>query len=227
MTSSGPGAPPPRGRRAVGGAARNALTALAVLVVLSGCTVGGNDSFHEIKDARVPTLPPTTTTSTTTVPTTSATTTIPTATTTATTPAPTTTVALSDETLYFISGTKLKAVVRRVPATLSLQSVLTDLGTDPPPGDNLRTAVRSSFWSAVSANPNGSASVELTPEFAGLSDSEAQLAIAQIVYTLTFQPGVGQVAFVRDGKPLSVPRKDGSQTDKPVSKVDYPEFVAQ
>ncbi len=212
------------------------LLAGVILLATSGCTVGGNDSFHEIKDAGLPTLAPTTTTSTTTTTTTIPTTTLPpttiaTATTAASTTAvattTTTTIALVDEILYFINGTKLKEVVRRVPATLSLQAVLNDLGTDPPPGESLRTAVRSAYLGAVSANPSGVASVELTPAFSGLADSEAQLAIAQIVYTLTHRIGVGQVAFVRDGRPLSVPRGDGSQTDKQVSKLDYPDLFPQ
>ena len=202
-----------------------ALT-VALAAVLAACTVGGDNGFHEIKDVRVPTLPPTTTTTTV-----APTTTVPRSTTTVATPsttlAPTTTIVTVEEKLYFISGSKLKLVVRRVPATASINAVLNDLGKGPLPGENLRTAVRPEYWGDTSIGTNGVASVELKPEFAALTDIDAQLAIAQIVYTLTELGGVGQVAFLRDGQPLSVPKGDGAQTVKPVSKEDYPAFTPQ
>jgi spore germination protein GerM len=204
------------------GASAFLATAITAVVAagLAACTVGGDNGFHEIKDVRVPTLPPTTTS--TTVPQSTTTIAVP-----STTLAPTTTIVLVEEKLYFIAGAKLKLVVRRVPTTASINTVLNDLGRGPLPGENLRTAVKPEYWGDTSIGTNGVASVELTLAFSSLTDSDAQLAIAQIVYTLTELGGVGQVAFLRDGQPLSVPKGDGAQTVKPVSKDDYPAFTPQ
>lgn len=51
--------------------------------------------------------------------------------------------------------------------------------------------------------------------------------IAQIVCTITAQPGVGAVRFTVDGDPIDVPRDDGSLTDAPVSRDDYAEMLGQ
>lgn len=50
--------------------------------------------------------------------------------------------------------------------------------------------------------------------------------IAQIVCTLTRQPGIGAVRFAVEGDPIDVPRDDGSLTDAPVTADDYRELMA-
>lgn len=208
------------------------LVTVAVAAGMSACTTGGDNAFHDIKDVRVPTPAPTTTTTTlppTTVP--RVTTTIPTSSTSTTAaPTTTTTIVLVDEKLYFINGPKLKLVVRKVPppttattvANDAARAVLADLVKGALSSENVRTAIQASFIGGPPAVAAGVATVELTAAFSVLSDSDAQLAIAQLVYTLTELGGVGQVSFTRDGQPLSVPRSNGTQTVRPVTKDDYP-----
>lgn len=68
----------------------------------------------------------------------------------------------------------------------------------------------------------GVATVSLTDAFADRSSKEQLDAVAQIVCTLTAQPGVGQVHFELGGVNVEVPRGDGSSTSDPVSRGDYP-----
>jgi spore germination protein GerM len=52
------------------------------------------------------------------------------------------------------------------------------------------------------------------------------LAIAQMVYTATAIPGVERVRFEVDGEPAEVPRGDGTLTNKPVGRSDYPNVAS-
>jgi hypothetical protein len=62
---------------------------------------------------------------------------------------------------------------------------------------------------------------ELSSVFSALTGQRQLVAIAQIVCTLTSQPGIGQVAFTLDGEPVDVPKGDGSTTSAPVAADDY------
>jgi spore germination protein GerM len=62
--------------------------------------------------------------------------------------------------------------------------------------------------------------VAVTREFTGLGGGNQQLAVAQIVWTVTEFPGVQQVRFSIDGQPLEVPTDEGL-TDQPVDRDDY------
>lgn len=70
----------------------------------------------------------------------------------------------------------------------------------------------------------GVAEVDLDDTFADLSADRLLLAVAQIVCTLTSQPGVGQVGFTLEGERIEVPRQDGSLTRSPVTRDDYAEL---
>ena len=47
------------------------------------------------------------------------------------------------------------------------------------------------------------------------------LAIAQVVYTVTQQPGVTGVTFAIGGKAIEVPTAAGAQVPGPVGRADY------
>lgn len=71
----------------------------------------------------------------------------------------------------------------------------------------------------------GIATVALSPTFTE-AGAQVQLdIIVELVCTLTAQPGVGQVAFELGGERVDVPRGDGSLTDAPVSREDYPQLI--
>ena len=55
--------------------------------------------------------------------------------------------------------------------------------------------------------------------------SDAVLGFAQIVLTLTALPDVTGVAFEDHGRPLQVPRADGSLSAEPLGRVDYRDLI--
>ena len=61
----------------------------------------------------------------------------------------------------------------------------------------------------------GVATVDLTESFNEISGSGQLAAFAQIVYTATARPGVGQVAFTLDGQPSEVLTGDGALESRP------------
>jgi hypothetical protein len=62
------------------------------------------------------------------------------------------------------------------------------------------------------------------PEDSGRSDEV--LGYGQIVCTLTTRPDVAAVAFAQDGRPLGVPRADGSLSAGPLTAADYADLLA-
>lgn len=72
----------------------------------------------------------------------------------------------------------------------------------------------------------GVATVDLAAGFTSLPSDRQVGAIAQIVLTLTAQPGIGQVAFTLEAFPVDVPRADGTTTTDPVARSDYRDLLA-
>jgi spore germination protein GerM len=67
----------------------------------------------------------------------------------------------------------------------------------------------------------GRAVVDLAEEFNEISGSAQLIALAEIVYTATGRPGIGQVTFTLEGSPIETPRGDGSLTSEPLTRSDY------
>jgi hypothetical protein len=72
----------------------------------------------------------------------------------------------------------------------------------------------------------GVAVADLDPVSGELPGDRQLLAVAQIVCTLTSQPGIGQVRFTLDGEAVEVPRQDGSLSDDPVTRDDYATMIS-
>ena len=68
---------------------------------------------------------------------------------------------------------------------------------------------------------NGTVAIDLNPAFLDVSGQSQKLALAQIVFTMTSLKGVRQVRFLLDGQPTTVPRINGTITNKPVRRSDY------
>ena len=51
----------------------------------------------------------------------------------------------------------------------------------------------------------GRATVDLADSFVDLSGTDQRIALAELVYTATGRPGVGQVSFTLEGEPTEVP----------------------
>lgn len=67
----------------------------------------------------------------------------------------------------------------------------------------------------------GTVTVDLNEDAQQAITSDPLATVAQIVCTLTAQPGVGRVEFSIDGTAIEVPRADGSLTDAAVTRDDY------
>lgn len=76
----------------------------------------------------------------------------------------------------------------------------------------------------VSAD-RGVALVDLRDSFADLARADQVVAIAQIVFTLTGQPGIGRVSFTLEGESIELPRGDGALTTDALARDDFDEFA--
>jgi hypothetical protein len=75
--------------------------------------------------------------------------------------------------------------------------------------------------------PAGSttATVEISEANSGAARNDAVLACGQIVCTLTSRADIAAVSFVRDGRPLQVPRGDGTLTSQALRSTDYRSLI--
>jgi hypothetical protein len=71
----------------------------------------------------------------------------------------------------------------------------------------------------------GLATIDLSEAFADLGGADQLVALAEIVYTATARPGVGQVLFTLEGEPIEIPRGDGSLSSDAVTRGDFPSFA--
>ena len=113
---------------------------------------------------------------------------------------------------------------RKLPPASTLSRLLDALGRGPNRNEvdaGLRSALPDeSRFPDVSVS-RGTATVDLGRRFTALSGEDQVIALAQLVYTLTAQPGIGLVRFTLQGEPTEVPRANGSLTSGPVSRDDY------
>ena len=196
------------------------LAGAMLIAGLAGCGVPVDDGFRSVDPDEIPPgLRSTTTTpnlvSTTTVA-------VPT-----TNPAPATTMPSEVVSLYFVLGDLISPVERRLPKGVKLENVVGILSVGPILEEDLalRSALRFATTAGVTEQ-EGVATVALDPTFAELSASEQRLAFAQLVYTLTSRPGIGQVAFTVDGRIVAVPRPDGSLEARPAAKEDFASLLS-
>lgn len=200
----------------------------ALVLVLVGCGVGGDDRLRQINRDDLQGLDETTTTSTSTT-----TTVAPTPPVGPTIVATSTTVATESVQLYFLDGNQLQPVTIDLAAPATLSRVLTALLSGPPAGDlgiglrsllPARTETAPPLVNVVVPSSEGYATVDLNnTAFQRIDPTDQRAAIAQIVLTLTTRPGIGQVRFTLDGDPMRVPRREGLQSEpgQLVSAQDY------
>lgn len=135
----------------------------------------------------------------------------------------TTTVAAGRVTgIYLVSEDRLLAVDRSVSADASLEDLLGQVIAGPTEVEQslgITTAVPSGTLASVDTS-RGIAEVDLASSFGDIRSADQILALGQIVYTLTGQPGIGGVRFTVDGEPVTVPLSDGSQSDDPLARDD-------
>jgi hypothetical protein len=133
------------------------------------------------------------------------------------------------ERLYMTRDGELVRVVRRVPTAPTAQQMLTDLLAGPTRAeqhDGLASALTTTQIIGMAVSQRR-ATVEVAepPEHGARTDE--MLAYGQIVSTLTSQGAeVGTVSFTTGGRPLGVPRGDGSLSTGPLTIADYADLLA-
>jgi hypothetical protein len=181
---------------------------LVAVLVAAGCGVPQEDVATVTRDEDVPfdlLAPATTTTSTTT-------TTLP-------------EVPLDRIVeVCFVQGDGVLPVERTLARRRTLDEVVEALRRGPTPEEQtlgLSTALPAPEAVGPISLAGGTVTVTLGEAFTEATAPAQLLAIAQLVCTLTGQPGVGRVQFTLGGLPVQVPLPDGSLAGGSVSRDDY------
>jgi len=133
--------------------------------------------------------------------------------------------------LFFVEAASLIRVQIEIPSPTNLQRVFTALISGLPSA--APSKAKTLLPTAFAANIDVEGGVANVNSKIGYLDSikpnEQRLAIAQIVLTLTSQPGIGQVTFSVGGKPIGVPRGRGDIAGAgiPVTFDDYKMLIAK
>jgi spore germination protein GerM len=117
----------------------------------------------------------------------------------------------------------VEAVIRDVAPPATLTDILTALLDGPTRAES--TAGLQSFLTGptdVHATEDaGIATVDFSINPFQIVGPDQTLAVAQVVYTATSQPGVTGVLFQIDGRPIEVPTAAGVQVPGPVTDATY------
>ncbi|WP_433112987.1 GerMN domain-containing protein [Micromonospora sp. CA-246542] len=182
------------------------LLGLALVALLAGCGIPADDAPRPVPPPRGP-FP-----------------------TTADTPsADTAPAGPATETLCLVRDNRIVPVLRSVDRPPTIEEHLRHLFAGPTTAER-DTDLTSALPGAVNAvGVTLSASqarvmVDEPGDDAGRSDEV--LAFGQIVCTLTSRHEVSTVRFLRDERPLGVPRADGLLSAQPLSRVDYAPLIA-
>ena len=195
------------------------LFSLILTVGASACSVNSASEFVEVDQSEIPfdLSAPETTAITTTVPI-----------------AAQTTVAgavyeIVD--LYFIKNNQLLNVQLEIGGPTNPQNVFAALIAGlPDPAHSKVTSLLPANLTAIIEVQGGVANINLQSGILdSLAPSQQRLAIAQISLTLTSQPGIGQVTFSVNGKPIGVPRGKGdiAAAGIPVAFDDYKMLITK
>ena len=133
--------------------------------------------------------------------------------------------------LYFVKSESLVRVRLEIPSPTNPQDVFAALvvGLPDPAHSKVKTLLPAVFAADIEVE-GGVANVNSKRGYLdSIKPNEQRLAIAQIVLTLTSQPGIGQVTFSVGGKPIGVPRGRGDIAGAgiPVTFDDYKMLVSK
>ncbi|MFF5175211.1 GerMN domain-containing protein [Micromonospora sp. NPDC000089] len=133
------------------------------------------------------------------------------------------------EVLYFVRDDRLTPVVRWVDATPTVDAHLQQLLAGPSAQERdagLTNALPGAMTVAVAGLSGTRATVDVREAGQEVGRSDGVYAFGQIVRTLVARDDVDSVAFVRRGRPLGVPRADGSLSTQPLTADDYATLAA-
>lgn len=126
--------------------------------------------------------------------------------------------------VYFAKAGRLVASSRRLRPPVTVRSMVNALSRGPTRVEiaaGLRSALPDEETIRRVSLSGGTARVDLARPFTALSSGDQIIALGQLVYTLTGEPGIGLVHFTLLGSSTEVPRADGSLTAARVSRDDY------
>jgi len=195
-----------RDRRPASIAARVVIAALSV-VVPAGCGVSVEDRARAVAPPPGPWPAPTA----------------------ADTTAPSVPTGRVEEVLYFVRDNRLVPVVRRVDTVSTVDAHLQHLLAGPRPQEReqgLTSALPGTVIAAVARQIGTRAEVDVREPGQETGRSDGVLAFGQIVQTLASRDDIDSVTFTRDGRPLGIPRADGSLSEQPLTAADYAELSA-
>lgn len=123
---------------------------------------------------------------------------------------------------------RLVPVERRLGRDADLRDILASLAgvSDDEAALRLSTAVSGAEEIRDVETAGGIATVDFDASADQALTPDPLATIAQVVCTLTAQPGIGSVRFTVAGDAIDVPRQDGSLTDAPVARDDYAGLLA-
>lgn len=128
-------------------------------------------------------------------------------------------------TVYLIDGKRLRPVPRTAVGSVTPSTRLEALRAGPTSDESasgLGSALDEESSIRISQVTGGVATVDLPPALAALVGSDQVLALAQMVFTLTEDPAIGEAIFTVDGNPVDVPVGDGTLTGRAVGRADFP-----
>lgn len=143
-------------------------------------------------------------------------------------PSPAATTGPIAYTLCLVKDNRLVPVARHrttAPTLDGLADALIAGPTDSERDQGITSALSGSNIVAAIRASGGRATVELAAPIDKAPRTDEVLAYAQLVCTLTTRPEVGGVIFTRDGKPVGVPRADGSLSQGPLTRTDYAPLI--
>jgi spore germination protein GerM len=126
--------------------------------------------------------------------------------------------------IFLVRGDKVVVSHRAVPDPVTLQRIVQALLNGPTKADaghGLRSAVPASLRMRRVAAAGQTAVVDLTSGLDSVSSHEQALALTQLVYTVTAQPGVSSLRVLVDGHRVEVARADGTLTTGDLTRADY------
>lgn len=125
--------------------------------------------------------------------------------------------------VFLVTKDRLVPVDRSIGEDAGLGEILEQVTAGPSEVEQslgITTAVPAGTIKSVEVN-RGVAEVDLAASFGDIRSRDQLLALGQVVYTLTEQPGVGGVRFSVEGKAVSVPLADGTLSEEALSRDDF------